>query len=60
MSAAEFVERLFGELPELFKDESELRSLWSRPDTRGALLAGLEEKGYGHEQLIEISRIIKD
>ena len=29
---------MFGELPELFKDEDELRSLWSDPDTRRALL----------------------
>ena len=38
MSAAEFIERLFGELPELFRDEDELRALWSNPDTRKALL----------------------
>ncbi|MCC5662505.1 DEAD/DEAH box helicase family protein [Nostoc sp. CHAB 5784] len=58
MSAAEFVERLFGEIPELFKDEDELRAIWSRPDTRKALLEGLAEKGYGEEQLTEISRLI--
>jgi type I restriction enzyme, R subunit len=58
MTAAEFVERLFGEIPQLFKDEDELRSIWSRPDTRKALLAGLSEKGYGEEQLTEISRLI--
>ena len=58
MSAAEFVERLFGEIPELFRDENELRAIWSRPDTRKALLEGLAEKGYGEEQLIEISRLI--
>jgi type I restriction enzyme, R subunit len=33
MTAAEFVTRLFGDIPELFKNEDELRSLWSRPDT---------------------------
>ena len=58
MSAAEFVERLFGEIPELFRDEDELRAIWSRPDTRKALLEGLAEKGYGEEQLTEISRLI--
>jgi len=58
MTATEFVERLFGELPELFKSEDELRTLWSRPDTRKALLKGLAEKGYGEEQLTEISRLI--
>jgi type I restriction enzyme, R subunit len=58
MTAAAFVERLFGEIPELFKNEDELRVLWSRPDTRKALLEGLAEKGYGEEQLTEISRLI--
>ena len=58
MTAAAFVERLFGEIPELFKNEDELRALWSRPDTRKALLEGLAEKGYGEEQLTEISRLI--
>ncbi len=58
MSATEFVQRLFGEIPQLFKDENELRKIWSRPDTRKALLEGLAEKGYGEEQLTEISRLI--
>ncbi len=58
MSAAEFVARLFGELPALFKDEDELRALWSQPDTRRALLESLAEKGFGGEQLREIERMI--
>lgn len=58
MSAADFVERLFGDIPELFRDEDALRELWSRPDTRKALLEGLAERGYGEEQLTEISRLI--
>ena len=57
MTAAQFVERLFGEIPELFGDD-ELRALWSRPDTRKALLKGLTEKGYGQDQLIEINHLI--
>jgi type I restriction enzyme R subunit len=58
LSAAEFIERLYGELPALFKDEGELRALWSKPDTRKALLEGLADKGYGREQLREIERMI--
>ena len=58
MSAAEFISRLFGDLPELFKDEDELRALWSQPDTRKALLESLAEKGYGDEQLAEIRSMI--
>lgn len=59
MSAAQFVEKLFGELPGLFKSEEELRSLWSQPDTRKKLLTGLEEKGFGKEQLDEIKALIE-
>lgn len=58
MSAAEFIERLFGDLPALFKDEDELRAIWSKPDTRKALLEGLTEKGYGQDELAEIRRMI--
>ena len=47
MSAQQFMEMLFGKLPEFFKNEDELRALWSDPDTRAKLLIGLAEKGFG-------------
>ena len=59
MSAAQFVEKLFGELPALFKDEDELRRLWSQPDTRKALLKALEDKGFGRTDLANIRRAIQ-
>lgn len=58
MSAQQFVEMLFGKLPEFFKDEAELRAIWSVPDTRAKLLEGLAEKGFGKEQMAEMQRII--
>jgi type I restriction enzyme R subunit len=58
MSAQQFMEMLFGKLPEFFKDEAELRTLWSLPDTRTGLLRGLAEKGFGKEQMAEMQRII--
>jgi type I restriction enzyme R subunit len=58
MSAQQFMEMLFGKLPEFFKDEDELRALWSAPDTRAKLLHGLAEKGFGGEQLKEMQKII--
>lgn len=58
MSAQQFMELLFGRLPEFFKDETELRELWSSPDTRAQLLRGLAEKGFGRDQLAEMQRII--
>ena len=59
MSAAQFLETLFGTLPEFFKDEDELRRIWSAPDTRRALLAGLADKGFGREPLAEMQKVIE-
>jgi type I restriction enzyme R subunit len=58
MSSQQFVELLFGQLPEFFQNEAELRTLWSAPDTRARLLAGLAEKGFGRAQLAEMQRVI--
>ena len=58
MSAAQFMEALFGKLPEFFRDEDELRAIWSAPDTRRKLLDGLAEKGFGKDQLTEMQKII--
>lgn len=58
VSAEEFIRLLFGELPQLFRNEDELRALWSRPDTRAKLLDELGEKGFPVEQLRELQRII--
>ena len=58
MSSTEFIQSLYGELPVLFKDEDELRTIWSKPDTRQQLLSRLEEKGFGREQLTEIRDLI--
>jgi type I restriction enzyme R subunit len=58
ISAQQFLELLFGKLPEFFKNEAELRAIWSLPDTRRTLLQGLSEKGFGHDQLAEMQAII--
>ncbi|MBZ0106194.1 MAG: DEAD/DEAH box helicase family protein [Sulfuricella denitrificans] len=58
MSAQQFMEALFGKLPDFFKDEDDLRVLWSAPDTRKKLLEGLSEKGFGKDQLAEMQKII--
>ncbi len=58
MSAQQFMEMLFGKLPDFFRNEDELRALWSVPDTRAKLLEGLAEKGFGKEQLNEMQKII--
>jgi type I restriction enzyme R subunit len=58
MSAQQFMELLFGKLPEFFKDEAELRTMWSAPETRKKLLQALADKGFGRDQLTEMQRII--
>ena len=58
MSASEFISKLFGDLPALFKDESELRNIWSQPQSRKTLLQGLEDKGYGQDELEEVKKLI--
>jgi type I restriction enzyme R subunit len=58
MSSQQFIDLLFGKVPEFFKSEEELRELWSAPDTRSKLLAGLADKGFGHAQLAEMQKII--
>ncbi len=58
MSAQQFLEMLFGKLPEFFRDEAELRAIWSEPGTRKTLLRGLAEKGFGRDQLAEMQKII--
>lgn len=58
MSAAQFLESLYGALPEFFKDEDELRRLWSLPETRKNLLEGLAEKGFDRSSLDEMQQIL--
>ncbi len=58
VSAEEFLNNLFGELPNLFKSEEELRTLWSYPTTRRTLLEKLDEAGFGKEELHTLQKLI--
>lgn len=58
VSAQDFLEHLFGKLPEFFKDEEELRRLWSDPLTRKTLLSKMEEAGYGTDVLKDVQKLI--
>jgi type I restriction enzyme R subunit len=59
MSAQQFMELLFGKLPDFFQSEAELRQLWSAPDTRAKLLQGLAEKDFGHDKLVAMQQLIE-
>ncbi len=58
ISAEEFLNNLFGELPNLFKSEDELRTLWSNPLTRRTLLEKLDAAGFGKEELTTLQKLI--
>ncbi len=58
ISAQEFLENLFGELPNFFKDEKELREIWSNPITRKTLLEKLDDAGFGKEELTTLQKLI--
>lgn len=61
MTLAEFIESLFGhlEMPDLFRDEEQLRQIWSTPTTRRELLKRLEEGGFAAKQLVDIQEMIE-
>jgi len=58
ISAEEFLQNLFGTLPAFFKNEDDLRTIWSNPFTRKALLEKLADAGYGKEELTTIQTLI--
>ncbi len=59
MSAQQFMELLFGKLPDFFQSEAELRALWSVPDTRAKLLQGLADKDFGPDKLAAMQQLIE-
>ena len=58
ISTAEFIKNLFGTLPSFFKNEAELRLIWSDPITRAALLDKLDAAGYGHAELADLQKLV--
>jgi len=58
ISAEQFLQNLFGKLPEFFKNENELRKIWSSPITRRAMLEKLADAGFGKEELAVMQSLI--
>jgi len=58
VSAEEFLNNLFGELPKLFSSEEELRAIWGNPTTRRVLLEKLENAGFGKAELSTLQTLI--
>ncbi|MCX6304155.1 MAG: DEAD/DEAH box helicase family protein [Bacteroidetes bacterium] len=58
ISAEQFLQNLYGVLPEFFKNEEELRAIWSDPITRKAFLDKIAGIGFGREELSAMQRMI--
>jgi len=58
ISAEEFLKNIFGALPEFFKNENELRSIWANPVTRRVFLFKMSELGYDQEKLESLQNMI--
>lgn len=58
ISVQEFLQKLYGALPSYFKDEAELRQIWSNPITRKTLLDKLADAGYGQAELSELQKLV--
>jgi type I restriction enzyme R subunit len=58
ISIQEFMDNMFGAMPEFFKSEEELRKIWSNPTTRKAFLDKIAEIGYGKDELEALQKMI--
>jgi type I restriction enzyme R subunit len=60
VSAEEFIKKLFNTivLPNFFKDEEELKRIWSSPITRNELLKKLADNGFSKEDLKSVQSLI--
>ena len=58
ISIQEFMDNMFGAMPEFFKSEEELRKIWSNPTTRKVFLDKIAEIGYGKDELETLQKMI--
>lgn len=58
VSIQEFMDNMFGVMPEFFKNEEELRKIWSDPITRKVFLEKISALGYGKDELEMLQKMI--
>jgi type I restriction enzyme R subunit len=58
LTVEQFLKNLFGELPSFYKNEADLRHIWSDPLTRSELLTKLGEHGFSMVDLAKIQELI--
>ena len=55
----EFVQILFGKIPNFFSSAEDLRRQWEHPETREQLLGVLDQSGFGEAKLEMIKKMLK-
>jgi type I restriction enzyme, R subunit len=59
LSSRDFLMKLVDRLPMFYRDEVQLRQIWSDPETREDLLAHLANIGIGADQLEDLTRMFE-
>ena len=59
ISLKEYVDKLFGRIPDFFSGADDLREKWSNPETREQLLRTLDEAGFAEEKLNLLKNMLK-
>ncbi len=59
ISLEEYVEKLFGRIPDFFTGADDLRDKWSNPETREQLLRTLDEAGFAEDKLNLLKNMLK-
>jgi len=59
ISLEEYVQKLFGRIPDFFTGVDDLHDKWANPDTRIQLLNTLDEAGFAEEKLNNLKNMLK-
>jgi type I restriction enzyme, R subunit len=59
LNTEDFLKKIIGELPRFYKDENQLRELWSNPETREELLSSLSNIWLDREELEDLRKMFE-
>ncbi|MCF0177804.1 MAG: DEAD/DEAH box helicase family protein, partial [Bacteroidales bacterium] len=59
ISLEQYLQRLFGKIPEFFSGAADLRKKWSNPQTREQLLKTMDEAGFAEDKLLLLKNMLK-
>lgn len=58
VAAEEFLDAMFGRMPEFFESAKDLETKWANPQTREALLEKMQDAGYGKDVLLQVRTLV--